>query len=146
MLAHKHIRIGNLSDVWWQWIPPDHAEDRPTAYRCGGPSELRGRARKFQHALEFRGPRPQTHMQDPVESTHTGHGCQCWRSSMSGWCLQEARHQQDMLDARIGNLSDMWWQPEDQPTAYRCGMTATKWQDGPYKKHLSLLVSSQFPS
>ena len=31
-------------------------------------------------------------------------------SSMSCWCLQEARHQQDMLDASIGNLSDVWWQ------------------------------------
>ena len=61
-------------------IVPPRPEDQPTAYRCGGPSELRGRAgkipaqlrgraRKFQHALEFRGSRPQAHMQDPVEST-----------------------------------------------------------------------------
>ena len=107
---------------------PDHAENRPTAYRCGGPSELPGAAGKFQHALEFSGA---AGSHAGTSRVHTGHGCQCWRSSMSRWWLQEARHQQDMLDARIGNLSDVWWQwivpprvpdhAEDQLTAYRYG-------------------------
>ena len=33
------------------------------------PLNFEGVLEKFQHALEFRGSRPQAHMQDPVEST-----------------------------------------------------------------------------